>query len=259
MHAAAIVSNLRKCDEPAVKAATARAVHGALMPQRDAEPLAVQQRPPSQPLADDKGGGHSLRRMRRDSAEARAGGRGEGRGGGAPAAAAQAEALEEEMAEWEAKAAAEQARAARLAQHQSEAIIRTITSSYSAIRSFSQTKLDPRELSRHGASIVQNLEDPMWWVKKEAVFILGKLEPRFLAPHADTLIADLQHTEPDCRRASAEVIAKLEPQVLSPHGRTLAGALRSLGANLELATRKSSLMPASLPDISALRSHHPVH
>ena len=78
----------------------------------------------------------------------------------------------------------------------------------------------------------------MWWVKKEAVFILGKLEPRFLAPHADTLIADLQHTEPDCRRASAEVIAKLEPQVLSPHGRTLAGALRSLGANLELATSK---------------------
>ena len=60
MHAAAIVSNLRKCDEPAVKAATARAVHGALMPQRDAEPLAVQQRPPSQPLADDKGGNVSI-------------------------------------------------------------------------------------------------------------------------------------------------------------------------------------------------------
>lgn len=126
--------------------------------------------------------------------------------------------------EWAARAAVQQARAARLAVHHGSAIVQRLATSYKSHNNLKSAHLEPIQLARHGASIVQNLEDPSAWVRKEAAKLLTKIRDpsATLSQHVPTLVADLQHREPECRRAAAEVLSKFAPEHLAPHAQPIA-------------------------------------
>ena len=210
-HAEQIVRHIQHTDAPTFKIASAKATADKDMHS----PLSIQ--PPLSPssvLSSGVGSGPEsgpTSGLSRTSSMKRFG------------AAAEKIAHAKPSDEWAAHAAAGQARAERLAVHTGSAIVQRLAASYKSSAFLSQTALEPASLSKHGASMLQNLEDPSQWVRKEAAKMLAKLEnASVLARHTPTLVADLNHREPECRRAAAKVLSKLGYEHLEPHSKALA-------------------------------------
>ena len=87
-------------------------------------------------------------------------------------------------------------------------------------------ELDPADLlAPYADAVIARLEDPLHYVREQALVTLGKLEPATLAQHADAVLARLEDSDEDVRMQALETLGRLEPVTLMRYADAVAARL----------------------------------